>query len=217
MSGSVGVQPGRLCPRCGREDSVPLIWGLPDVEAMQLAERGLVALGGCMVPGDSPAFSCRGCGLAWGREGDPTADEQALAELLGVRYAVVVRALGRGWRRESAPGDGGAEWFVSGEPTQVAIGVTGPWFVLARPRTRWGEDRLDLQPADRQEFGREDLLHFPEVVAAAADQIASRRRRSFRWCRSCRRVHPPEWFIGTERVCQDCEAAFEHLDAESPR
>jgi hypothetical protein len=214
MSESIGVQVGRVCPRCGREDSVPLLWGLSDLQGMQLAERGLVALGGCMVPGEKPVLSCRACGLEWGSEGDPTADERQLADLLGVRYADVFRALGTGWRREAAPGEGDVvEWFVSGEPAQVAIGVTGPWFLLARPLTRWGDGRLDLQPADRQQFGREDLLHFPELVAAAADEIASRRRRSFRWCRSCRRVHPPEWFVGTERVCQDCEAVFEHFDA----
>jgi hypothetical protein len=181
---------------------------------MELAERGLVALGGCMVPGGSPVLRCRACGLEWGRDGDPTADEQALADLLGVPHADVVRAMGSGWRRENAADDE-MQWFVSGEPAQVAVGVAGPWFVLARPLTRWGEDRLELQPADRQHFGRDDLLHFPEVVAAAADEIASRRRRSFRWCRSCRRVHPPEWFVGTERVCQDCEAAFEQFDGVS--
>jgi hypothetical protein len=213
MSARVGVQLGRICPECGREDSVPLIFGLPDFTGMQLAERGLVALGGCMVPGETPALRCRACGLEWGREGDPTADEQALADLLGVRYADVLRALGSGWRREGLPAEAdGVEWFVSGEPAQVALGVSGSWFVLARPLTRWGEDRLDLAAADRQQFGREDLLHFPEMVAMAADEIASRRRRSFRWCRSCRRVHPPEWFVGTERVCQDCEAQFEHFD-----
>ena len=148
MSGSVGVQLGRPCPQCGLEDSVPLIWGLPGIDLMQLAERGLVSLGGCMVPGDDPAWHCRACGLDWGRPGDPTADEQALADLLGVGWTDVLRALGGGWRRESAPGEDGVEWFVSGEPAQVAVGVHGPWFQLVRPLTRWGESRLDLQPAD---------------------------------------------------------------------
>ncbi|MCZ2813859.1 hypothetical protein O2W15_20700 [Modestobacter sp. VKM Ac-2979] len=67
MSESVGVQVGQESPSCGREDSVPLIWGLPDEEGMLLAERGLVALGGCLVGPDVPALACRGCGLEWGR------------------------------------------------------------------------------------------------------------------------------------------------------
>ena len=192
---------------------MPLIWGLPSPELMSEEERGLVALGGCMVPGEDFALHCRGCGLEWGRHGDPTADEQELADLLGVRYAEVVRALGTGWRREFEDRDG-VRWFVSGEPAQVAVGVHGPRFVLARPLTRWDEGGLDLQPADRREFGRDDLLHFSEVVAEEADAIASRRRRSFRWCRMCRRVHPPEWFVGTERVCQECESALATLEAD---
>jgi hypothetical protein len=209
MSESIGLQVGRVCPRCGREDSVPLLWGMPGPEGRRLAERGLVALGGCVVLPEEPAFACRACGLEWGREGDPTADEQELADLLGVRYTDVVRALGTGWRRESAAdGQDDAEWFVSGEPAQVAVGVAGPWFVLARPLTRWGEDRLALQPADRQRFGREDLLYLPEIVAEATDAIAARRRRSFRWCRSCRRVQAPEWFVGAARTCRQCAWAY---------
>ena len=213
MSGSIGVLPGRICPRCGQENSVRLVWGLPAPDTMERAERGLVELGGCMVEPKAPEFACRSCGLQWGHESDPTADEQELADLLGVRYADVVRALGTGWRQEDPLGAGnGVRWFVSGEPAQVAVGVHGATFVLARPLTRWDEGGLDLQPADRREFGRHDLLHAPEVVAEAADEIASRRRRSFRWCRCCRRVRPPEWFVGAERICQECESALAALE-----
>lgn len=213
MAEPVGVQRGRICPQCRREESVPVIWGLPAAETMELAERGLVALGGCMAPGEDVAFHCRACGLEWGHEGDPTADEQQLAELLGVEYVEVVRALGTGWRREGPMGEPDhVDWFVSGEPAQVAVGVQGPRFVLARPLTRWGEG-LDLQPADRREFGREDLLFLPEVVAEATDEIASRLRRSFRWCRTCRRIRAPEWFVGAARTCQGCRSAFTAPDA----
>lgn len=211
MSEPVGVQVGRVCPGCGREDSVPLLWGMPAPEDVQLAERGLVALGGCMVPGEQSVLSCRSCGLEWGREGDPTAEEQALADLLGVRYADVVRALGTGWRREANDEDL-VQWFISGEPAQVAVGVEGPWFVLARPLTRWGE-RTELQPADRRQFSRDDLLWLPEVVAEAAEVIAARRRRSFRWCRSCRRVHAPEWFVGAAATCRWCASVVDGIDA----
>jgi hypothetical protein len=72
LSKSVGVQVGRVCPSCGREDSVLLIWGMPDPEGMLLAERGLVELGGCMVEPDEPTLACRSCGLQWGRGGWPS-------------------------------------------------------------------------------------------------------------------------------------------------
>ena len=147
-----------------------------------------------------------------GRDGDPTADGRELAGLLAVEYSDVVRALGTGWRRE-APADERehVQWFVSGEPAQIAVGVHGPRFVLARPLTRWAEP-VELQPADRREFGREDLLFCPDVVAEAAEAIAARRRRSFRWCRTCRRVQPPEWFVGAASACRQCASAFLGLD-----
>jgi hypothetical protein len=216
MSEPIGVQAGRVCPECRREDSVPLLWGLPDFEAMRLAERGQVALGGCMVMGENPAFACRSCGLEWGREDDPTADEQELADLLGVRHVDVVRALGAGWRRESVHGElDQVQWFVSGAPAQIAVGVEGPWFRLGRPLTRWAEP-LELQPVDRTPFTRDDLLYMPEAVAEAAEEIASRRRRSFRWCRTCRRVQAPEW-TGAARTCRQCEAVADQFDADMVR
>ncbi|MGY1632246.1 hypothetical protein ACI784_11140 [Geodermatophilus sp. SYSU D01186] len=211
MGERVGVQAGRVCPGCGREDSVPLVWGLPGAEDSRLAERGLVALSGCLVPEEQPVLACRSCGLDWGRDGDPTTDEQALADLLDVRYADVVRALGTGWRRESGADDL-VQWFVSGEPAQVAVGVEGPWFVLARPLTRWGE-RTELQSADRHQFTRDDLVWTPELVAEAAEAVAARRRRSFRWCRSCRRAHAPEWFVGASATCRQCAAVLDGIEA----
>ena len=208
MAEGIGVQVGRVCPRCGKEDSVPRILGLPSARLSQLADRGLVSLGGCMrfLDGD-PAFTCRACGLDWGREGDPTTDEQALADLMGVEYADVVRVLGTGWRREDRGGEEQMAWFVSGEPEQLAVGVEGSLFVLARPLTEWGEARRDIYPEDGRRLSRDDLLWLPEVVTEAAEAIAVRRRRSFRWCRTCRRVHPPEEFLSGASLCHPCAAA----------
>jgi hypothetical protein len=84
MSESVGVQAGRVCPRCGKDNSVPLLFGLPGPDDFRLAERGMVALGGCLMPEDEAAFACRSCELQWGRDSDPTADEAELAGLPGV-------------------------------------------------------------------------------------------------------------------------------------
>ena len=69
MGESVGVQVGRVCPSCGQEQSIPLVWGLPDPEGMTLADQGLIALGGCMVEPDEPTLSCLACGSSWGRGG----------------------------------------------------------------------------------------------------------------------------------------------------
>jgi hypothetical protein len=186
---------------------------MPAPADFRLAERGLVSLGGCVLPEEEPVLACRACGLQWGSDDDPTTEERELAELLGVRYVDLVRALGTGWRREGvADARDHRQWFVSGEPAQLAVGVDGPWFVLARPLTGWSEERVELQPPDGRMFGRDDLLHMPEVVAEAAEVIAARRRRSFRWCRSCRRVHAPERFVVSARACRQCASAFGGLD-----
>lgn len=124
MGELVGVQVGRVCPECGQEDSIPLLYGMPGFDDFRRAERGLVALGGCLMPGELAAFVCRACELQWGSEADPTSDEAELAGVLDVGYTDVVRSLGAGWRRESgADGQDGVAWFVSGEPAQVAVGV----------------------------------------------------------------------------------------------
>ena len=208
MGESVGVQVGRVCPRCGREDSIPLVYGLPGPEDFRRAERRRVVLGGCLMPEDPAAFVCRTCDLEWGSESDPTADEAELAALLDVDYADLVRALGAGWRREAAAdGRDGVAWFVSGEPAQVAVGVQGPWFALARPLTSWGEHRPGPLMGEGTRLTRDDVLHLPDLVADAAEAIASRRRRSFRWCRTCRRVTAPESFVGSAGTCRQCRDA----------
>jgi hypothetical protein len=79
MAESLGAQAGRVCPRCGREDSVPLLYGLPGPDDLRLAERGEVALGGCLVAGKEAAFVCRTCHVRWGDESDATSDQQPSA------------------------------------------------------------------------------------------------------------------------------------------
>jgi hypothetical protein len=207
MRESVGVQAGRVCPGCGQENSVPLLYGMPGPDAFRLAERGLVALGGCLMPGEAAAFVCRSCDLQWGNESDPTADEAELAGLLGVAYADVVRVLGTGWRRETDTGDD-VQWFASGEPAQVAIGVQGPFFVVARPLTSWDERRSGPLDGDGPRFTVDDLLYAGHFVAGAAEVIASGRRRSFRWCRTCRRATAPESFDSSEGLCEQCVSIF---------
>lgn len=194
---------------CGRADSIPLIYGMPGSDDFHRVERGVVALGGCLIPEEVAAFGCRTCALQWGSGADPTADEAELTELLDVTYADVVRALGAGWRRETgADGQDGVRWFVSGEPAQLAVGVQGPWFVLDRPLTARGRHRPGPLMGDGPRLTRDDVLHQPDVVAEMAEAVASHRRRSFRWCRTCRRATAPESFIAAQSSCAQCVSAF---------
>ena len=52
----------RVCPNCGGS-VVPLYRGLPGPEVFDMAERGEVALGGCVIEeGDQPTVRCTQCG-----------------------------------------------------------------------------------------------------------------------------------------------------------
>lgn len=49
------------CPQCGGAP-VPIVYGLPGPELFEEAERGEVALGGCVVWPDRPLWRCTACG-----------------------------------------------------------------------------------------------------------------------------------------------------------
>ena len=55
------------CPACRSRAVVPLILGYPMSPAIEAAERGEVALGGCMVgyPGGDPEWACADWGHWW--------------------------------------------------------------------------------------------------------------------------------------------------------
>jgi len=51
------------CPQCGSAaDVIPIIYGYPSEELMKAADRGEVALGGCIVGDDAPRWRCKKCG-----------------------------------------------------------------------------------------------------------------------------------------------------------
>jgi len=52
------------CPTChSAADVVPIIYGFPSEELMKAAERGEVALGGCLVSPDDPQWRCKKCSV----------------------------------------------------------------------------------------------------------------------------------------------------------
>ena len=53
------------CPKCHSEDTVRILYGLPTEEAMAAAERGEIALGGCLVDPGNPDWRCRSCSHSW--------------------------------------------------------------------------------------------------------------------------------------------------------
>lgn len=54
-----------LCPKCQQKASVDIRYGMPSVEAFEMAELGEIALGGCCIEPDSPERQCTACGHQW--------------------------------------------------------------------------------------------------------------------------------------------------------
>jgi len=75
--GPLGVGPGSVVlmsdvevpAHCGRP-MVPIAYGMPGPELIEASGRGEVALGGCVLSPDSPAFECLACGATAGELGD---------------------------------------------------------------------------------------------------------------------------------------------------
>jgi transposase-like protein len=64
-----------VCPKCGSESVVSIIYGMPTYETFQRAKRGEFALGGCMISADSPEWQCQACHTSFGSRAERDADD----------------------------------------------------------------------------------------------------------------------------------------------
>ena len=53
------------CPQCRRRAGVEIIYGYPTPRMFREAERGRIALGGCIVREDDPDRHCLECRHRW--------------------------------------------------------------------------------------------------------------------------------------------------------
>jgi len=51
----------RKCPACSSASVVSILYGMPSNEAFEKAQAGRIALGGCCITGDDPAWQCICC------------------------------------------------------------------------------------------------------------------------------------------------------------
>ena len=133
-------------------------------------------------------------------------EEGELAGLLGVPAGALARALGSRWTEVPAPGHD--RWFVSGEPAQVAVGWDGFDFTLARPEPRWSGHELVWEFVADRRFSADEVLYERAALAEAAEEVARRRRRSFRWCPMCREVNAREHVHDNTGLCMRCAERF---------
>lgn len=55
------------CPRCGAQNTVPIVYGYPAPATEEAARRGEIVLGGCIIGPEAPVWACPACGHEWGR------------------------------------------------------------------------------------------------------------------------------------------------------
>jgi DNA-directed RNA polymerase subunit RPC12/RpoP len=56
------------CPRCGAEQTVPILYCYPTPETVAAVERGEipgVAIGGCVIEESNPSWACPDCKHRW--------------------------------------------------------------------------------------------------------------------------------------------------------
>lgn len=58
-------QPLQRCPNCNHLSGARILYGYPTPEAVELAERGVVFLGGCCELLEAPDFQCLACSHEW--------------------------------------------------------------------------------------------------------------------------------------------------------
>ena len=65
------------CPNCRATDLVPILYGYPSPEMFEEAGRGSIELGGCVIYGNDPEWTCRKCGTKVLADGTPAPSEPA--------------------------------------------------------------------------------------------------------------------------------------------
>ncbi len=59
------METSTTCPRCGSQDVLPIVYGLPGPELTEESLAGKVALGGCVLSPEPPNHLCRNCRHRW--------------------------------------------------------------------------------------------------------------------------------------------------------
>jgi hypothetical protein len=54
-----------MCPKCSGIEVLRIMYGLPTDEAIEEAQAGKIALGGCVVEESNPDWECKSCGYRW--------------------------------------------------------------------------------------------------------------------------------------------------------
>jgi hypothetical protein len=56
-----GVKMKIICPKCGSDQIIRIVYGLPSIAMAQSEERGKIKLGGCCITEDDNTHYCKNC------------------------------------------------------------------------------------------------------------------------------------------------------------
>ena len=139
---------------------------------------------------------------------DLNAGDRQLANDLGWPLQRLCEVVGTGWE-PVAPADNDGyvdldqpQWYVAGEPAQVMLGVSrepAGQVLVARPSGVWRSWMLTYEPQLPTSIYLGDVAALQSRLA----EVATSRRRSFRWCRYCRTPAAPEHRTEVD-VCSGC-------------
>jgi len=66
-TGSTQKRAPITCPKCGGHRTIPIAYGMPSQELLELREQGKVRLGGCVVGPSMPDWYCPACDVEFAR------------------------------------------------------------------------------------------------------------------------------------------------------
>ena len=155
--------------------------------------------------------------MAWDEDpGEPGGTAtRALAKQIGLPVEEFVDVFGAGWQPlpnaeidfDADPfGEGHifGPWYIAGDPFQLMLRVRPEIEAveLARPKGSWAGHRLVWRPDTDSELVP---LTGPwqETAGQVVKTLLRRRRTSFRYCRYCRELTPPEHRLDAD-LCQGC-------------
>ncbi len=73
----------RQCPKCGSNNSMKILYGEPNGEAIMLEVEGKIKLGGCLITDISPEYFCKDCENEWSKK---EAIDHAYSKIKGLSF-----------------------------------------------------------------------------------------------------------------------------------
>ena len=130
---------------------------------------------------------------------------ERLAAALGLDTGSFVEVLGSGWHalpQADGEQDQDAAWWAAGEPIQLLLhhGRQQEAVRVAVPNGVWRGHRLVYVPGRTENVSLRDA---PDEIRSTVGQLLKARRSSFRYCRFCRSLTPPEYRHEPD-VCMGC-------------